>query len=165
MVFCDKPVEKLCGKKQPLLRQPIESLFSSQPINFSDRYNSSLPHKRFHSDIVINNYHDWSTVFCFPGSHTLKILCRISHCSFQRQSGRRRFEYDSDDAASETSSVCSERSYSSYGRTSEVLSLIYFFTMMPAILASKFFSLVKFLTAGGDGVLGEVKSKFTVLDC
>lgn len=28
--------------------------------------------------------------------------------------------YDSDDAASETSSVCSERSYSSFGRTSEV---------------------------------------------
>ncbi|KAL5010946.1 hypothetical protein ScPMuIL_013251 [Solemya velum] len=39
-----------------------------------------------------------------------------------RQSGRRRFEYDSDDAASETSSVCSERSYSSYGRTSEDMS-------------------------------------------
>ncbi|KAK3106105.1 hypothetical protein FSP39_012814 [Pinctada imbricata] len=34
--------------------------------------------------------------------------------------GRRRYDtYDSDDAASETSSVCSERSYSSVGRTSE----------------------------------------------
>ncbi|XP_041372233.1 CLIP-associating protein 1-like isoform X7 [Gigantopelta aegis] len=37
-----------------------------------------------------------------------------------RGAGRKRYEYDSDDAASETSSVCSERSYSSYsGRTSE----------------------------------------------
>lgn len=38
---------------------------------------------------------------------------------------RSRFDhYDSDDAASETSSVCSERSYSSYsGRTSEVGSI------------------------------------------
>ena len=34
---------------------------------------------------------------------------------------RKRYEsYDSDDNASETSSVCSERSFSSYGRTSEV---------------------------------------------
>jgi len=40
----------------------------------------------------------------------------------QRQPPRRRYEsYDSDDNASETSSVCSERSFSSsYGKTSEV---------------------------------------------
>ncbi|KAI8725976.1 CLIP-associating protein 2 isoform X12, partial [Biomphalaria glabrata] len=37
------------------------------------------------------------------------------------KSSRKRYDqYDSDDAASETSSVCSERSHSSYGgRTSE----------------------------------------------
>lgn len=40
----------------------------------------------------------------------------------KRLPGRKRFEsYESDDAGSETSSVCSERSYgSSFGRTSEV---------------------------------------------
>ncbi|KAJ8307400.1 hypothetical protein KUTeg_015484 [Tegillarca granosa] len=38
-----------------------------------------------------------------------------------QKTGRKRIDiYDSDDAASETSSVCSERSYSSFGRTSEV---------------------------------------------
>ncbi|KAJ8307405.1 hypothetical protein KUTeg_015489 [Tegillarca granosa] len=37
-----------------------------------------------------------------------------------QKTGRKRIDiYDSDDAASETSSVCSERSYSSFGRTSE----------------------------------------------
>eukprot|EP00105_Crassostrea_gigas_P010173 XP_011425352.1 PREDICTED: CLIP-associating protein 1 isoform X24 [Crassostrea gigas] len=36
-----------------------------------------------------------------------------------RTQNRRRYEYDSDDAASETSSVCSERSYRSIGQTSE----------------------------------------------
>lgn len=36
-----------------------------------------------------------------------------------RAQNRRRYEYDSDDAASETSSVCSERSYRSIGQTSE----------------------------------------------
>lgn len=50
-----------------------------------------------------------------PGSDVEDAL----HDALSRPA-RRRFEYDSDDAASETSSVCSERSYSSYsGRTSE----------------------------------------------
>ncbi|XP_065941443.1 CLIP-associating protein 1 isoform X2 [Magallana gigas] len=39
-----------------------------------------------------------------------------------RTQNRRRYEYDSDDAASETSSVCSERSYRSIGQTSEASS-------------------------------------------
>ncbi|XP_055995672.1 CLIP-associating protein 1-like isoform X37 [Ostrea edulis] len=39
--------------------------------------------------------------------------------ALQRGPNRRRYDYDSDDAASETSSVCSERSYRSIGQTSE----------------------------------------------
>ncbi|XP_036366143.1 CLIP-associating protein 1-B isoform X15 [Octopus sinensis] len=43
-----------------------------------------------------------------------------SFISQQQSSLRKRYEsYDSDDAGSETSSLCSERSFSSYGRTSE----------------------------------------------
>lgn len=53
---------------------------------------------------------DWHFIFFF-----------LPVC-LQRQPVRRRYEsYDSDDNASETSSVCSERSFSSsYGKTSEV---------------------------------------------
>lgn len=52
--------------------------------------------------------------------HQKKSHHCVLSCIRQRAQNRRRYEYDSDDAASETSSVCSERSYRSIGQTSEV---------------------------------------------
>lgn len=57
------------------------------------------------------------------GDITQRGFSQLTHSKFhlqQQLSLRKRYEsYDSDDAGSETSSLCSERSFSSYSRTSE----------------------------------------------
>lgn len=58
----------------------------------------------------------------WPPNISLLFSC-IVRFLFQIRGGRSRYDtYDSDDAASENSSVCSERSFASLGKTSEVSS-------------------------------------------
>lgn len=75
-------------------------------------------HKTFNrAKRLFTNFHNtvWAQLI------TLWFLRIYFSLAFQRQPLRKRYEsYDSDDNASETSSVCSERSFSSYGKTSEV---------------------------------------------